>query len=259
VVGKVGGGAGIGELAVSGRTLAGRLKLALLRSFRPALVAVTRELIGELGRFGLADGARVVPNGVDVRRYQPAPSDGKDALRRRLCIPAGPCFLYVGRLAPEKRLPWFARAFAQALVRTGARASLVMVGDGPEEAVLQGLPLLLRPPVDRIEEYYAAADVFVLPSISEGLSNALLEAMASGLAVLASRVGGTREAVEEGVSGLLFAPEDEGELARKLDSILLSKDLAERLGRGAREAVVSRFSLERVAEEYIELYLKERS
>jgi glycosyltransferase involved in cell wall biosynthesis len=165
----------------------------------------------------------------------------------------------VGRLAPEKRLPWFARAFAQALVRTGARASLVMVGDGPEEAVLQGLPLLLRPPVDRIEEYYAAADVFVLPSISEGLSNALLEAMASGLAVLASRVGGTREAVEEGVSGLLFAPEDEGELARKLDSILLSKDLAERLGRGAREAVVSRFSLERVAEEYIELYLKERS
>ncbi|MFA5138505.1 MAG: glycosyltransferase family 4 protein [Elusimicrobiota bacterium] len=254
VIVKVGGGAGIGELAVSGRTLPGRLKLALLRFFRPVLVAVTRELLPELERFGLAKGARVVPNGVDVRRYQPVPPERKDALRRKLCIPAGLCFLYVGRLAPEKRLPRFAKSFAQALIRSGARASLVIVGAGPEEAALRDLPLLLRPPTDKIEEYYAAADVFVLPSISEGLSNALLEAMASGLAVLASRVGGTREAVEEGVSGLLFAPADEEELAKKLDSVLSAPELAARLGRAAREAAVARFSLEKVAEEYVKIY-----
>lgn len=254
VVVKVGGGAGIGELAVSGGTLPGRVKLALLRMFRPRFVAVTRELLPELERFGLARGAGVVPNGVDAGRYRPVSVEQKDALRRKLCIPGGPCFLYVGRLAPEKRLPQFAACFVRSLARTGARGTLVIVGAGPEEAALQGMPVLLRPPTERIEEYYAAADVFVLPSISEGLSNALLEAMSSGMAVLASRVGGTREAVEEGVSGLLFAPADESELTGKLESLLLSPDRAAGMGKAAREAAVSRFSMEKVAEQYIRIY-----
>ena len=112
----------------------------------------------------------------------------------------------------------------------------------------------MLPSLEAIQDAYAAADVFVLPSVSEGLSNALLEAMSSGLAVLGSRVGGTAEAVEEGRTGLLFAPQDEAELAAKLKRFLDEPELAGRLGAAAREKAAAAFSLDRTAEAYERLY-----
>jgi glycosyltransferase involved in cell wall biosynthesis len=262
VIIKLGGGRGIGELAASSRTLGGRIKLRLLFWLKPRFVAVTKDLAEECAQFLGPVPVVVQPNGVDTVRYRPLPGSEKQALRRKLGWPEGLGFLYVGRFASEKQLGKFLSAWCQAAAGTPGFAALV--GDGPEgeklRALVQQSPLAGRifivPPMERIEMAYAAADVFVLPSVSEGLSNALIEAMASGLAVLGSRVGGTAEAVEEGKTGLLFAPQDEGELIEKLKMFLAEPSLAGRMGAAAREKAARDYSLERVAESYERLYAR---
>lgn len=113
--------------------------------------------------------------------------------------------------------------------------------------------MFVHPPTVQVERAYAAADVFVLPSISEGLSNALLEAMASGLTVVASRVGGTAEVLRDGETGLLFDPEDSAGLRAQLLSAAAETQTAARLGPAARRAALA-FSIDAVAESYEELY-----
>ena len=257
---KLGGGRGIGELAASSRTMGGRLKLTLLSWLRPRFVAVTKDLAEECSQFLGPVPVSVQPNGVDTARYHPVPAEEKRSLRRKLGWPEGLGFLYVGRLVPEKQLDKFLAAWIRAA--GGFSGFAAFVGDGPQgdklRSMAEGSPLRDRifvlSSMEAIQDAYAAADVFVLPSISEGLSNALLEAMSSGLAVLGSRVGGTAEAVEEERTGLLFAPQDEAELAAKLKRFLDEPGLAGRLGAAAREKAVAAFSLDRTAEAYERLY-----
>ena len=255
---KLGGGRGIGELAASTRTWGGAAKLRLFSWLKPQFVAVTRDLADECAEILGGVPVRVQPNGVDTQRYLPADAERKAALRRKLGWPEGPGFLYVGRFAPEKRLDLFLRAWC----RVAGAGFAAFVGEGPEGARLEGLAaqfgpagrIFVLPPMKEIQEAYAAADVFVLPSVSEGLSNSLLEAMASGLAVLGSRVGGTAEVIAEGVTGLLFRAPDEAELEEKLKLLLTVPGLAARLGAAARAAAVERFSIERVARQYERWY-----
>ncbi|MCX5788977.1 MAG: glycosyltransferase family 4 protein [Elusimicrobia bacterium] len=263
VVVKLGGGKGIGELAVSETTRAGRLKLKALCRLRPRFVTVNRELVGELAEHGLgAAEVVIVPNGVDSRAYHPAIADEKAALRKELGWPGGLCFLYVGRLAVEKRLDMFLEQLGLALSKRPADAFVALIGKGEmeprirEAAEAAGLSkrVLFLPPTPSISRLYRAADVFVLPSISEGLSNALLEAMASGLAVLASRVGGIPDAVADGGSGLLFDAQDIPALREGLTRFLTEPGLAKRMGRKAREDVLARYDLSAVAQRYLELY-----
>jgi glycosyltransferase involved in cell wall biosynthesis len=262
VVVKLGGGAGIGELAVSSRSALGRLKLRLLARLRPQFVAVARELSEEAARYLGAVPVHIVPNGVDVGRYRPGAAPKAEA-RARLGWPQdGLCFLYVGRFSPEKRLSQFVETWADALRGSRAKAFVALVGEGVDEqavltsarAALASERVFIHAPVEDVERVYAAADVFALPSVSEGLSNALLEAMASGLAPLASRVGGTPDAVEDAQSGLLFPPEDFAALRAQIGKLLAKPELVASLGRAAREKAVERFSVDSVARRYEEIY-----
>ncbi len=262
---KLGGGKGIGELAASAQTLGGRLKLCLLAWLQPQFVAVTGELAGEAERYLGTVSVRFQPNGVDINRYRPARAQDKAALRQALGWPAGLCFLYVGRFSAEKRLDAFIDAWRAVEGRAKTGACLVLVGEGPESQRVKDAAarapsgrVLVRPAMEDIERAYAAADVFVLPSVSEGLSNALLEAMASGLAVLASRVGGASEAVVEGVTGFLFEPLDEEALKAHLNKLLHHPALSEKMGQASRRRALERFSIEAVAEAY-EGFYEERS
>jgi len=101
----------------------------------------------------------------------------------------------------------------------------------------------------------------VLPSLSEGLSNVLLESMATGIPVIATGVGGNPEAVEDGVTGLLVPPRDPAALARAVQRILHNRELAARLGHAGRQRVIERFAIDNVIRQTEQLYerlLKEK-
>ncbi len=252
---KLGGGRGIGELAVSSRSALGRLKLRLLVLLRPRFLAVVPDLADEARQHLGADiDLEVLPNGVDLNRFKPVSADEKKRLREGFGW-SGTVFLYTGRLSWEKRLPWFAELWDEAT--RGRDASLILVGDGPEKAALESQlsgRVRILPPTDDTAPLYAAADAFILPSVSEGLSNSLLEAMASGLTVVASAVGGTAQAVENGKTGWLFGKDDGKEAASLIRRALDNPEDAARLGVAARAACERRYALSRVAARLIELY-----
>lgn len=255
---KLGGGRGIGELAASSRTRWGRAKLRVLGALKPRFLAVVRDLADEARDFLGPVPIEVLPNAVDAGRFAPVDAARKQELRALLGWPADvPVFLYTGRFSPEKRLPWFLRLWRRA---ADGRALAVLVGDGPErdaiavEAGLAGDRIRVLASCDDLTRHYAAADAFFLPSTSEGLSNSLLEAMSSGLAAVASRVGGTAETVEDGRTGLLFDKDDESALTAAVRRVIEEKTLAAELGRRAREAVLARYALDRVVGRLESLY-----
>lgn len=256
VIVKIGGGRGIGEIAVSSGSAAGRWKLRLLRRFHPRLVAVCRDLREELDEHGL-EGAVVVPNGVDLTRYRPAAPEEKKSLQAAFGWTGAGVFLYTGRLSVEKQLPRFARTFKRAVEETGSKARFIVLGEGSEADNIReagGETVIVEAADDAVELRLRAADVFVLPSVSEGLSNALLEAMGTGLAVCASAVGGTKEAVRDGETGLLFGCDDDKAMLEAIKRFLLEPGLAEKLGAAARNEAEKRFSMDIVVSRYMELY-----
>jgi len=103
-------------------------------------------------------------------------------------------------------------------------------------------------------DYLQQADLFVLPSRAEGISNALLEAMACGLPVVVSDIPGNVDVIEPGRNGLLFTVDDHGSLASAVTLLLTQRDLRGRLGRAARQTVENRFSLSFIADRLITLY-----
>lgn len=258
VVVKLGGGRGIGEVAVSSTTTFGRWKLRALALLRPRFLAVAADLAAEARAHLPGAEIEVLPNGVDTETFKPASSEEKKAARARLGWPAGTIFLYTGRFSWEKRLPWFSRIWLRAAQER--EATLILAGEGPERASVQaeadssGGRVRVLPPTDRPAALYAAADVFVLPSFSEGLSNSLLEAMASGLPVVASAVGGTAEAIADGRTGFLFARDDEAAAAACVRRALDDPEAAARLGAEARRECERRYAMRRIAERCEALY-----
>lgn len=135
------------------------------------------------------------------------------------------------------------------------------MGDGAlreslaDEAARAGVRLELAPVIDhdRLPAVYAAADVFVLPSFTEGHAKALLEAMSCGVPCVASNVGGNRAAIVDGRTGLLVDPADAGELARAIERLITDRELARRLGEAARREIVERYDLTTIVTQEIAL------
>jgi glycosyltransferase involved in cell wall biosynthesis len=170
---------------------------------------------------------------------------------------------WIGRMAPIKDLPTLLRACAS-LADRFPNLRLLIAGDGPErakwQAVANDLPALARRVTFAQERHdvpdvLSAMDVFVLPSMIEGMSNTLLEAMASELPVIATNAGGTPEVIENGVSGWLFQPGDDRALAGWLEPLLRSADFRANSGRAARRRVEEDFSLRKMISDYEKLYL----
>ena len=188
-----------------------------------------------------------------------------DRLPGRSSSDATTRFICVGRLSPEKGQAGLLNAFASLPPELGAE--LVLVGDGPSGEELRALAETLRI-ADRVRfagrlgeqatlEEIAKADVLVLPSFMEGLPIVLMEAMAMGTPVIASRVAGIPELVEDGRSGLLFTPSDWEELGARMRQIASDRNLRKSLASEAKARVASEFDIKRSAQRMRELLIGE--
>jgi glycosyltransferase involved in cell wall biosynthesis len=221
-------------------------------------VAVSAHLRRALEQAGVpAQRIHTIPNGVDTALFAP-PSLPHSREPR----PArGARVVFVGRLVEEKALPVLLRAWAAVTERIAA-ATLDIVGAGPLQAELRALAARLGITStvtfhgfhDDVTPFLWAADVFVLPSVVEGLSNALLEAMAAGLPVVATRISGTEDVVVHGETGLLVPADDADALAGALTSLLAAPERAREMGRRARDQVIRQCGLDLVAAAYVALY-----
>jgi glycosyltransferase involved in cell wall biosynthesis len=164
-------------------------------------------------------------------------------------------------LRPEKALETLLDAFAEVRgIEPGMK--LAIVGSGPclpdlqERARALGIlgQCVFEPATPHVAEWLAGIDIFVLPSVSEALSNSLMEAMACGCTVAASRVGGNPELVVEGETGMLFEPRDAAGLAQTLRLLIREPALRKELGRNAAGAIAGRFSLAASARRMGEIY-----
>jgi glycosyltransferase involved in cell wall biosynthesis len=201
--------------------------------------------------------ARVVrmASGVDARHFRPGPASPAV----EVSLPPRPRVVFTGRLHPQKNLDLLLDAWPE--VRRKSGAALVLVGDGPDaerlkeraRAIGDGAVHFAGAVADPAE-YLRAADAFALPSVAEGMSNSLLEAMASGLPCVASAIGGNEDLIDRGRTGILAPPDDRDAWAAALVEVLSQPPLARRLGRAARLRIEEHFALPVVVDRYVALY-----
>jgi glycosyltransferase involved in cell wall biosynthesis len=202
----------------------------------------------------------VIHNGIGAERF--AHLDRRVRVRATLGFDEDrPTIGVVARLDRVKNHALLFRAMRRILERLPA-AILLVIGDGPLRGSLESLAdeLHVRDHVaflgarDDIPDLLSALDLFVLPSISEGLSLTLIECCAAGKAMVATDVGGNREIVEQGVNGLLVPPDDDAALASAALEVLTDARMAAAMGAAARRRFEAEFSLDNMVSQYRALY-----
>jgi glycosyltransferase involved in cell wall biosynthesis len=232
-----------------------RWQLAILKQ-ADAWVAVSEHLRGAMIAAGVPPCRIVIiPNGVDIVHFTPQENSArKETL---------PQVIFVGRLVKEKGLPMLLQAWVT--VRQRAKdAVLHIVGGGPLEVELQTLAdrlgiaasVCFHGYQQAVLPFLQSSRLFVLSSYVEGLSNTLLEAMAVGLPVVATRISGSEDVVVVGESGLLVPPGDAEALAEAIVSILSDPVRAAAMGQRGRQLVEQRCELAHITDNYVQLYAR---
>jgi glycosyltransferase involved in cell wall biosynthesis len=219
---------------------------------------------GRKWRLARPEKMRLIRNGVDIGGllHPGIPASGVDEIRFRLKL-ASPVVGTVARLHRQKGIVYLLEA-AQEIHRQRPEAKIVVVGGGPLENTLRrkagrsglGRNLLLLGERADARELLFLFDIFVLPSLWEGLPLALIEAATLGKPIVATDIDGVREIVSEGETGLLVPPKNPDRLAAAILRLLNDPELSARLGQNARSAIPARFSLSRMVEEIGQLYLE---
>jgi glycosyltransferase involved in cell wall biosynthesis len=249
--------AGKGAKIVSGtQLLAYQLYAPFLGNYDRTIVfsQIQRDLLARMGV--PEENIAVIPNGVDTVKYSPGYSQIKQKYK------ADRLFVYQGRLAPEKNVESLLRAWKQSDMAAGSK--LLIVGDGPLKSSLEqfygseyGISWLgfVADENQRIE-ILRGADVFILPSLVEGLSLSLLEAMACGMACLATEVGADGEVLENGAGVVLSTKTVRSQLRTLLPLFQDHPELTTLLGQKARKRVLERYTLSNNISQLVELYTK---
>jgi sugar transferase (PEP-CTERM/EpsH1 system associated) len=240
------------------------------RVFKPFVdhyIAVSRDLEAYLKQKVAVPAARVtqIYNGVDAEKFRPARGQRELLPCTGFCGPEHFVIGTVGRMQDVKDQLTLARAFAllmQRVPHAAQRLRLVMIGEGPlrerVQAVLAdaGVAQYAWLPGERddVAGIMRGLDLFVLPSLAEGISNTILEAMATGLPIVATAVGGNGELLDAGVTGKLVPPADAQTMAQAISIYVEDPELCRRHGAAARHAVERRFSMEAMMHAYMAVY-----
>ncbi len=223
-----------------------------------AVISVSSWLAGRLRERGI-DVTGVIPGGVDPNAFSSLPP--RERVRSELGLdPEEGVILSVGALVEAKGFDIIPEV-ASALEGKGVDATFILIGEGPLRRRIEAkagrlgvsdrVRLLGRKEFGETVRYYRAADVLLHPAVFEGFGLVMLESMAAGTPVVATRVGGAMDLIEDGVDGFLTG-RDPGEMASRLATLLLDRDLRDKMGRRGRDKALSR-TWRRVAQDYVEL------
>jgi glycosyltransferase involved in cell wall biosynthesis len=193
-----------------------------------------------------------IPNGVDTACFKPGPDTGK----------RGDTITFIGRLDYLKGVDVLLQALRK-LIDSRIPVHLDILGDGPERNKLEMMSQQLgindavtfHGAVHGVEPYLQQATMLVLPSLSEGMPNVVLEAMACGLPVIATRVGGIVDIIADGENGLLVDAQRPDQLYDAMKKLFTDRQLADRLGRQALKTIEQQFSIDTIVNRYSALYL----
>ena len=223
-----------------------------------AVAPLSDDLQDEIRRLPWVKGnVRMIRNGVDLSEVRDAGAVVAEVALLR--AQGAEIFGYIGQLIPRKRIDTLIRAFAE--LRSGEK-HLFLVGDGPARSDLEQLARTLGVSArvhftgfrnDRLS-FLKGFDVFVLPSLLEGIPRCVMEALAAGIAVIASDIEGCRTIVRNEETGLLFAPGNHDALLRQMERLRAHPELRARLGGAGRTLIWKEFSAEEMAKRYVELY-----
>lgn len=221
--------------------------------------AVKEHLTGDLGV--TQEKIRVVYNGVDVKAFSDVNNTQASGAKDRFGLKDGPVIGIIARLSDVKGHMYLIEAMPQVLSEL-PEAQLFIVGEGRErgrlDKIISKLGLkektVIMPSVANTSEVLAAMDMFVMPSLQEGLGLALMEAMAAGLPIAASNIGGIPALIKNAETGLLVEPKDTAGLARAIIFLLKNRDKAYLMAHKARDFVRENFPLEKMARETENVY-----
>ena len=243
-----------GEADELRRTRGARLLRRIILA-NTAFAAISADIERQWSELGVPPGRLVrTASGVDAVRFRPGPSAVEAELLPR------PRVVFTGRMHPQKNIPLLLEAWTTVARRSPA--NLILVGPGDDRRKLEELAGSLGI-ADRVQftggvadpsDYLRAADLFVLPSVAEGMSNSLLEAMATALPCVASRIAGNTDLIQSGRQGRLVESPDAGAWSATILELLEDPESARQLGAAARRRIDEEFALPVVVDRYVDLY-----
>jgi len=204
-----------------------------------------------------------IPNGVDIQRFRPVNQEQKHEIRANMGFnPDEKIILFVGRLELKKRVGFLLKAWEKVQAERKDNDQLLIVGDGSLRPELEKLrdemeirkTIIFYGESENITPIMQAADIFVLPSLSEGLANVFLESMAAALPVVATNTTGNCEILKHNKNAVLFEQEDIQGLSNAILYLLENEEVARKLGYSARRYVEEYFDLNNVVIQYANLY-----
>ncbi|MFQ5328467.1 MAG: glycosyltransferase family 4 protein [Thermodesulfobacteriota bacterium] len=253
---------GIEAGSLQGRySVPGRAVLSLLRMV-DAFVATT----GEIEEGLIQDGFEVtkierIPNFIAPGIFTPASPEERKRIKTELGVGAAPLVTFSGRFISRKGINYLLEAWTD-VTDECADARLLLLGDGPllEEMKRMASSLgiagsvIFLGHVPHVTDYLHGTDIFVLPSLQEGMPNSLLEAMACGLPIVATRIGGGTDIINDGVNGILVEPGDSKELALGILNLLKDQEKAAALAVRGLQTMRDSYTLDSVVPRYLALY-----
>jgi len=222
------------------------------------VLAPSQILVEQTRATGYMGPIKFISNGVDIEKFCPRVS----GIREKLKIPENAfVIIMAGRLHAVKGVVYLAKAISTI---NHPDLHVIVVGEGSEriefETIIQSSPCAARVhmlgvvPNDDMPDIYRAADVLILPSLMEATSIAGLEAMACGLAVIGTNVGGLPVIINDGVNGLLVEPKSAEALAKAIENLLFDRILAKNMGQEGRKRTLGEFSWPKIAQRVIDSY-----
>ena len=231
----------------------------LLFKYANKVIALTEDMRREIQKIYFRE-VLVIPNGIDLGQFKNVLRE--DARRQLKITDEQKIIMFIGRLHPVKGLEYLIKAM-ELLKDKNKNAGLVLVGSGEEKEYLEILSRELDLEKDirflgsvtseEIPHFMMASDVFVLPSLSEGFPNVILEAMACGLPIVATKVGGLPEIIEDSENGFLIAPKNPRQIAEKILLLLENDPLREKMAKNNQEKV-KKYSWDNIVDRLEEIY-----